>query len=362
MRRVSFCGWIPCVSSRLSFSVAGRFTRDTLRNYYRDDNRLGLYCGQKRNLSDAKLTRSTSWVAPVLESFSSGKEKLYFEFFAHSKKGQSGTFKKLRGTILVSVEKPSFPYGFQERNKIFSVDCTLFRNGFCYFSSPQIGSNTKWNEGSTEANVKEYMTAQTYMFLRDLLHRHKHHDGSTDTIIDIYKPTQQPHWKLRLKFDLMRYVIKYTSGRTPKSYTNSMGTLAYVSAFADLFPERLKKSGFSEFNISAIKDSLESERERAKNTTSSRLWFAGTGLTILLAATRMALGKTPTTLDYSLAFFIIVTAWIVALYWTGILTFSRTPWLVWMNEPLVGLPKRILGLGIIFFSLILLVFSLTLVS
>ena len=331
------------MSGRLSFSVAGRFSPETTRSYYRHQSHIGLHCCQRRNLSDGIFTRPSAlrFISSILNSRT---EDLYFELFGRSAKEDDGTFQALSGAISIRIRSSLADTSrFNAKDQIFACSYKLQRDGTCQFFAPKLSPNVVWNEGSSTSETTAYLMSQCYMFLKDMLHRHKHHFYTTDTIISLHPRHGPLSWKSRICYDLMRYVVKFTSGKTPKTYTNSLGTLAYLEAFSNLLSPSECEQTFSKLNIETLTRSLEAEKEKTAFITSQRLWVAGSMLPVLLAIAFYITPDDPTASSIITLTFISTFLVLSALVFTRIVPYQRLPTLVLFSELSLGLSKRQMG-------------------
>jgi hypothetical protein len=85
----------------------------------------------------------------------------------------------------------------------------------------------------TRRHIRHVLAAQLFFFLRDIGHRHQHHDPNTDTIVDLYESTDQDdfYWKLRTLYALYRKIIVFKRVRERALYASSLGVLAYARTF-----------------------------------------------------------------------------------------------------------------------------------
>lgn len=357
-----YFGWIPCVSGRLSFSVCGKFCETIDRKYYRHGKILGLYCSQNRNLRDGIFSRPghLNFLASVLTSRT---EDLYFEFLGSSFKCNNGTFTEVNGAVSIRIGSPiHMSDSINYEDQIFSVKFHLKRNGECTFFSSLISENVTWDADSNTKEVAQYLTSQCYMFVRDLMHRHRHHEATSDTIIKIHSRHGKLSWRLKVCYDLMRYVVKYTSGSTPKSYNNSLGTLSYMESFMSLLSESEKNYSFSNENLNSLKGSLKSERERAVFKTTKRLWAAGSIVPAILALLFYVAPSDPSPIEASLVVAITSTLLFYALLYTKIVPYQRIRPLLWLRELSFSINKFYLSVLLFILSSILFLIGLYVIS
>jgi hypothetical protein len=56
--------------------------------------------------------------------------------------------------------------------------------------------------GERGGHIEHILTAQLFFFLRDIGHRHQHHDPNTDTVVDLWKdnPNDPFDWNQSVPF------------------------------------------------------------------------------------------------------------------------------------------------------------------
>ena len=124
-------------------------------------------------------------------------------------------------------------------------------------------------------HINHILCSQIFFFLRDIGHRHQHHDPYTDTIVDLYaqEPSDPFKWKLKTLYSLYRKVISYKRVRTKDSYLSSLGVLAYANTFRRLIelgtPDDLRRR-IPEFLSENVVASVEATEAAAKDDQQER--------------------------------------------------------------------------------------------
>lgn len=361
MKKGIYCGWIPCITGRLSFSVIGRFQNNIERIYTRDTDNVNLFCQEHRNPRDGIFERKKR--LSFLSSILSNKiEDLKFIFVATGRAGASGFFRKVKGKVFIILgarQEINFSERFLSKNGIFCTDVTIERNGRCYFKNGKVFNNVRWNDGSSVDEVVEYLTSQAFMYLRDVFHRHRHHSPTTDTIIDIY-PANGPSWQKKIIFDLTRYIIKYASRNSSGSYENAMGTLAYLKAFRETIGVGQQNNIFSDSNLDTINSSLTIEKMREEASKTLYYWGWGAIIGIVTSVYTLYLSRTDnlSPLDYVLLIVLMGGILLSATWHIGILKLHKLPLILWLNEIMLGRGKFVLPFMLTVLSLLSLLIAL----
>lgn len=112
-------------------------------------------------------------------------------------------------------------------------------------------------QSALNANVERLehaFAAQTYFCLRDLLHTHRFHSPSSDTIIDVYPDLDT--LKRQVNYGLMRRAIAMRRVQTAEAQQRSLGIISYLRAFREnMMTEEERKSLY--FSIDATVASIQ---------------------------------------------------------------------------------------------------------
>lgn len=205
-----------------------------------------------------------------------GKEDTFFILSADCRK-REGSSDCLTGKIScrfgnISEENVHNFSAFTD--PIFEITFRLKRNGICGFGEASISDDILIYSGPKEF-FQEYLASQAYMFLRDMVHRHKHHDPKSDTFLDLNKITQEQKTptaiKKRVSYNLGKMVITQPQKDEPETIQNSLGILAYLTSFQN-------STGITTYDSqhsAAIKASLDAEYSRINLRLTSIRWACG---------------------------------------------------------------------------------------
>ena len=196
-------GWVPTVIGRLSFRSIGDTSfpdRSISSNITISDGAKRdryIFAFQRRRLGDTAFPAITNSILGLNGSF-------YFTLASVSDDHEPNN-NKLLGAICIFIQ-PNWSLAKDEARSLVRcdptdvaqykeqwatltshisrhADCivnfTLFRNGNCEFSKPQIHS-----EAFQEMEDGDICN-QAYSFLRDITRAHQHHDPSADTLLTV---------------------------------------------------------------------------------------------------------------------------------------------------------------------------------
>jgi len=315
-----FCGWIPTVSGRLSFSVFGdcRFPTVATAANVVDDNIRYFAAHQFRDASDVLLP-FRKWLSPLVFGIDG---RMWFAFLAHTESKPDDPLYTLSGRAFIfadpsrwKIEVSPKLIQFQDHLRDFQyhkdhddlerfarqqyadalelctktcsyfIDAKIRRNGVTEILIPaQVelpASATKLpSDERKKARTVRLLASQLFFFLKDLGHRHQHHDPSTDQIVSIHETTSPNdiRWRNLTLYSIYRKVIEIKRDPHAATFSNSLGLVAYAEAFSKILREDLDieegDKRIPAYYSDAMKDSInstqdKSERDAAKKT---RAW------------------------------------------------------------------------------------------
>lgn len=109
-----------------------------------------------------------------------------------------------------------------------------------------------------------YVMSQMYYFLRDIGHRHQHHDPKTDTLTRLYEKGDDIEWKRQTLFGLYRKIIRYKRHHNGYQFSNSIGVLSYAKTFYSLCvsePFNLDLPKYQDENMEMSINAIQKSRE-----------------------------------------------------------------------------------------------------
>lgn len=352
-------GWIPTVTGRLSFTHFGNCGSPQTRDVNRaDPHKRYLLVYQTRNTSDILLPFRKHLGEMLLQL----RGELQFVCIAETKDLHPDRQTLLVGSIYIidrkniwprsvrativrvrdklrdytyTADSPSIEEYFaetvQEGNTICSENCffqavfSLHRNGVVDIT---VNSSMETAQTSPQLpklpahrkHVEHILAAQLFFFLKDIGHRHQHHDSRTDTIVDLYNISDAGNdltWRLSTLYSIYRRIISNKRTQSVNAYFSSLGLLAYAKAFKHICKEQLPRQlhhRLPPFYDEALEESVrasELDMEYRSNTRQERsekrrnINIAAFGLTLavlgLLSLTGLKIDAPPHPLLVKLA-------------------------------------------------------------
>lgn len=274
----AYWGWVPNKTGAISFTQIGsQCGLDLLYDKVRETpDACHVVCVQNRTL---KLDDSLFDWRSRLNNSLLNKEDTNFILSAQCRK-RIGSSPHLTGRIICKfgkIRKDSIDRDLTQNEQVFEVTFRLKRNGMCGLTNLVVSENTTYH-GEDHEHFKEYLISQSYMFLRDMVHRHKHHDPKSDTFLDIRKATNEPgamtSLKKHISYNLGKMVIKQPTKSEPDTIQNSLGILAYLSSYQNSF----NVSTYPDGHMGATKASLDAEYSRVSMSLTSLRWGCSVAL------------------------------------------------------------------------------------
>lgn len=354
-------GWLPNVSGRLSFSTFGDTTHPTRSVTETAAGPASRYIisYQARNTSDVVLPHP-GFLGRLVAGLASD---FIFLCIARTERGANGPEEYLRGRLYMFNRK-SWKDAVKEQvvreqtnlaeiaNPLndFTVDhysgqaFSALSEGLISLSDYSAKFETSRN-GITEIEVDEglvnsdrfdpdwnfnrtrqmhlMLTAQLFFFLRDIGHRHRHHNPRTDTLVDIYRydGSDDIQWRLSTLYRIYRKII--TLNRSPKedTFDDALGLIAYADTFQKISLVDHDESAFKslsvyhsenmKLSVAATRSKMEYRLlEHEKKSDTLRNWIlGGSGFVISVASLLELMGEpiqaTPSILVYDAAISIL---------------------------------------------------------
>lgn len=279
--RHRYRGWVPTVTGRLSFSHFGNNELHDTRDANRSDRaKRYLLVFQRRDTSDIFLPFRRH-LGQLLFKLSGD---LIFVCLAETKDRKDDRQAFLTGTLFMvtrerwraDVREPMrkarnflrayrydgdgqsietyFAQTLQTAAQICSRNC-CFQASFCLHRNGTVDITLQNpmelapdapplpdTQGRAD-HVRHILAAQLFFFLKDIGHRHKHHDNKTDTIVDLYDldVDNEISWRLSTLYSMYRRIISNKRGYNVGSQFKSLGLLAYAKAFKYVCLEELPR-------------------------------------------------------------------------------------------------------------------------
>ena len=325
----TFRGWIPAVSGRLSFSVFGRTSLPTeaVTANVADRERRFLASYQARYSADVLLPFKRV-LAPILFGV---EGEIWFVFVANTQHSDDRTQEFLCGTAFMFTDKRAWRQAVLPELTTYQRHLRAFRfpthGSVLDYAMPVFDHTTEYcrslasfyadvrisRTGTTEISVPDplklnnrapklpdeprqrthiiyILAAQIFVFLKDIGHRHQHHDPATDTIVDLcqVEPDDDLSWRLSTLYAMYRKVIDYKRNPHVSTFNNCLGIIAYASTFLAICKEELSEEQekklpvyFSDYTATSIK-ATQSKIERDLTTRQKLLDTARTTVLAVL--------------------------------------------------------------------------------
>lgn len=273
----NYRAWVPNKTGLLSFSQIGNLSSTQIEcaEAISQKKWIEYFCVERRT---RKLDDSLFGYKYKLEGLLPGRKDTFFVLNSKCKsKGRSSRFLTGSITAYYGVHKPKVEKSIDLNSlkKLFSVNFCLSRTGECRLFNCNITDELlNHRENSNESfnlnqNSEGYLVSQAYMFLRDVTHRHKHHDPKSDTFLDIVPYSK--NWKKRIAYRLGKKVIKQPLRNKPDTMQEALGILAYLRSFQSTFGV----SVYTPDHLDSTKESLNAEYNKTVALLTNRRWVWG---------------------------------------------------------------------------------------
>jgi hypothetical protein len=294
---LTFKGWIPTVTGRLSFSSIGHTNHPTraVRANVSDSEHRAIICFQRRNQLDVitplRQENLSTWLFRQRGDF-------VFLCISETKESDYEKLETLEGSIYIIDDKEIWR---NNRDKIKNLinDLTVYEienkyhiqklkeycpsiignanriaqeisGFFVNFRLERTGeisitydpkSTFRKNAPKLRTDIPiEYSShiviSQLFYFIRDIAHAHQHHHPQTDTIVDIYLDDGKESWKRETTYSLFRKIIQYKRQKNEKVMFEALGVLSYAQAFLSIFNYTDKSLGLPKYDIESLRSSI----------------------------------------------------------------------------------------------------------
>lgn len=280
-----FRGWVPTITGNLSFSVLG-----TSKSPRKDEKAYRIVGGRRYTLAVQRRHTSDA-VFGLYDVFHDREASFHFVMLCASFEDENHNAN--HGSVFVVDSREywrfshniaslkhaaddeferffSFAFlGLQDavdQKKAVRVNFSLDRAGGVSLKS-EVDPKKQSDEGVIENQV--------YYFLRDISHRHQHHEATSDTILKCYRfdslsPASTQRWKRETLYALYRWIIQQKRAQSLEAYINCKGVLAYACSFEELHVDRKSDTLVPAYNAKRTLESLDSSVQRSLHVTSPR--------------------------------------------------------------------------------------------
>lgn len=159
-----------------------------------------------------------------------------------------------------------------------SVNFRLYRSGEVHIECSEFLIEKISQTGDFDAII-----SQAFYFLRDLCHNHQHHDPKNDTIVYLYADNwnyKDNNWEDAIYYSIYRKIIRFKRKKSESSLKHARGLIAYAESFK---LSRNSSKKLKEYNISEIRESIESASEAVKLENQRSIYRATTMQTFIVA-------------------------------------------------------------------------------
>lgn len=267
---IVYKGWIPTVAGKLSFSLIGEANGNNpvAVSVNRADSRHRYVVSyQHRFLVDSVLP---IWLSGIVNKYCGS-----FNFVCIGKSSNDISVQndKLSGYLLIFDDKKNWSWAEREirhcQDKLASLDVSVndlaagFDSHFNFIKEDLKPKASFWvnftlarngvveivlDEGydlgadkplypptlADKKRIEDTQSAQTFYFLRDLVHKHQHHSPTTDTLLDLYRSGDDNQWIGESLRVLYRKILDFKRLRKDEVYCSSLGLLSYAKSLRQI--------------------------------------------------------------------------------------------------------------------------------
>lgn len=296
-----FKGWVPTVSGCLSFSIFGEndYPRKVTTSNVADSDLRYIVSWQKRLLTDTVLPlkekssrvffgqEGAFWcvcIASCSNNPTVSDDQLTGNLYLFHGEAMWNIVKNEIVEYQEALSSLSDPQRFNEfktnliGNSSYYVEFNLSRNGVAELTSPKDISVLSKNapkfpqDGKKNSVLTHRVSSQLFFFLKDIAHRHQHHDPSTDTMVDIYEADDDYRWRCNTLRILLRKILEFKRSTSFDFLSSSLGLLAYTNSFRDISNKVLEdKKIVPDYNQQALEQSIRAAQEVKSLTLQSKI-------------------------------------------------------------------------------------------
>jgi len=245
-----------------------------------------------------------------------------------------------------------------DQDALFIVKFKLQRSGEARFYK-LIFSDHVIEANNFEEAERSYFYVQSYIFLKDMVHRHRHHNAEDDTFVEMRRCVGD--WRRNIAFQLMKRVIRRPVSGDADSYQEAIGILSYLKAYQHNVAEV-----YSLDSLNAMSGSLSAEYNKMKDKLASSKWIFGIlyGLIVFCLNRFVSWKQEDIGLVQVLIVMLLATLIFIFAQNSGMLNYERRKWYTDTQKLVLFRPitSRILILGAILILFVVLVHFLGVTS
>ena len=167
-------------------------------------------------------------------------------------------------TDLASAFQVAFPdlEGAIEAQAITTAQFTAQRDGVVEIRFED-GDATKRSRYSFDASQPEFRLADMiYHFLKDIGHRHQHHDATDERLLGIHRADDgDSDWRWQTIKTLQRRILEAKNGNTVEGCLKAIGILQYARTFIHLSRDQIEMQDPSNLDYAALESSVMARKE-----------------------------------------------------------------------------------------------------
>ncbi|MGX1198073.1 hypothetical protein [Parvibaculum sp. MBR-TMA-1.3b-4.2] len=334
-----YAGWLPTANGRLSFRHVGEAKHPSVSiyaNVVTDDKRIILGY-QERDFGDVlfpsllKLVgisgrfwfalTATSNDLPTESDALSGTIYIYKSKEDWRKKGEVAirpNLKEINAASRVETfasydEKVEHLFKAAETGLKITADIKtnffLSRNGEVYFShptflEPKLQEASELYASGLNHDFIKWISDQSYFFLRDITHQHRHHEASEDTILILQnRDNDENSWRRKILYSLHYQVIRTKRFSTTYSLAQAMGILAYANSFYKICTRSAQENpSFPKFNTDEMLGSIQAQIYQNQSQQSEKEYNASRRMSLATNIRSLSLSVTAIFISFMIAF------------------------------------------------------------
>lgn len=239
----------------------------------------------------------------------------------------------LRGTICCHIgeySNESVKKGYQWRDApAFKVSFVLSRTGKLTLQKLILGDRLKAAVAKNGDAAIDYLFKQSYFFLKDMVHRHRHHRNTDDTFIECTRGGEG--YKKVIAYQLGKRLIRRPIEKDGNTYQSALGILAYLRTYQSSTGTHV----YSDEGLTNISSSLSAEYTVSQNNYINRKWLGAAALSIYTYVSSKAahwdngldlISGNPTSIKQSSTILGFIIISIVTAYFSGVINPTRWFW------------------------------------
>lgn len=305
---LTYKGWIPNVLGNLSFKLIGHSGHPFPFISTVDENKdkLSLCCIQKRIPNDYQIPLPIAgklylYISTLVARFLK-KENIEstYVMLSSGQHDKTGTVQTISGTIYhilkktQSAQKKAFNetlsyedstndkafINFLEEEAFFICDININRQGICELTARKTDESKYSSDPEENKATIKALIDQSYYFIKDAFHSHKHHNHSEDSLISTHLVDNSPDsWSDKTLKNLYRYILHQRSLLDRKL----LGIFSYIRTFEKIIKLESEQENKAEqknlfdrtISLEQLENSVKTAIEAKEKKVEFKRWFIG---------------------------------------------------------------------------------------